>query len=101
MSLNRYATRRDDNEPAVVHALEKVGAKVERLKWPCDLAVKFRDRHFLIEVHNPESKYRKRSKKQLDALAKLGIPMVRSADEALQAVGASRGLPADFRVEAL
>ncbi len=88
MSLNRYAARRDENEPAIVDALETVGAKVEKLKWPCDLAVKFRFQHFLIEVHNPASKYRKRSKKQLNVFAKLAIPMVTCADEALRVIGA-------------
>jgi hypothetical protein len=88
LSLNRYAARRDDNEPEVVETLEKVGASVERLKWPCDLAVWFRYRQFLIEVHNPKSKYRKRSKKQLDVFAKLGIPMATCGDEALRIIGA-------------
>lgn len=88
MSLYRIAARRDDNEPGIIQALEQVGAKVEQLRQPCDLAVTFRARHFLIEVDNPESKYRKRKQKQLDTLARMRIPMVQTADEALRVIGA-------------
>jgi hypothetical protein len=88
MSLNRYAARRDDNEPDIVEALEKVGADVERLKQPCDLLVLFRYRFFPMEVDNPKSKHRKRSKKQLDTLKRLGIPMVQTSDDALRVIGA-------------
>jgi hypothetical protein len=88
MSLNRYDARRDDNEPGIIRALEDVGAKVEQMRQPCDLAVKFRGRHYLIEVDNPASKYRKRKQKQLDTFAKMDIPMVRTADEALRIIGA-------------
>jgi hypothetical protein len=89
MSINRIAARRDDNEPAVIKALERVGAKVEQMSRPCDLAVSFRGKHYLIEVDNPESKYRKRKQKQLDTFERMRIPMVRSAEEALRVIGVS------------
>lgn len=88
MSINRYAARRDGNEQAIVRDLEKVGAVVERLKWPCDLAVRFRYQHFLIEVENPATKYRQRDPKQLEVLRRLGIPVVKCSDEALRIIGA-------------
>ena len=88
MSLHRIDARRDDNEPAIIKALKDVGAQVEQLRQPCDLAVTFRRQHFLIEVDNPASKYRKRKQKQLDTFAKMHIPMVRTADEALRIIGA-------------
>lgn len=88
MSLYRIDARRDDNEPGIIKALKAVGAQVEQLRQPCDLAVTFRARHFLIEVDNPVSKYRKRKQKQLDTLARMRISMVRTADEALRIIGA-------------
>lgn len=87
MSLNRYAAKRDANEPAIVRALEQVGAVVEKLKQPCDLAVRFRYRQYLIEVTNPANKYRKRSKAQLETLERLQIPIVSTVDEALRVIG--------------
>ncbi len=88
MSLYRIDARRDDNEPEIVKALRKVGAQVEQIRQPCDLAVSFRDQHYLIEVENPESKYRKRKQKQLDTFAKMRIPLVRTPDDALRVIGA-------------
>ena len=88
MSLHRRDARRDDNERPIIAALERIGAKVEQISQPCDLAVEFRARHFLIEVDNPESKYRKRKQKQLDTFARMRIPMVRTVDEALRVIGA-------------
>jgi hypothetical protein len=88
MSLNRYSAKRDANEGQIVRDLEMVGAKVERMSKPCDLAVQFRGAHYLMEVTNPENKYRKRSKEQLAVLAKMHIPMVSCSDEALRIIGA-------------
>lgn len=88
MSLYRRAARRDQNERLIVQALEAVGAQVATMSKPCDLAVTFRDRHYLLEVDNPASKYRKREKAQLDTLERMRIPMVRTADEALRLIGA-------------
>lgn len=88
MSLPRYAAQRDKNEKKIVDALERVGAHVERLSKPCDLLVTYRAAHYAIEVTNPESKYRKRSTAQLEVLARMRIPQVRTADEALHVIGA-------------
>ena len=88
MSIHRRAARRDDNEPVIIRALRDVGAQVEQMSRPCDLAVTFRARHYLIEVDNPESKYRKREQKQLETLERMRIPMVQTAYEALRVIGA-------------
>jgi DNA-binding transcriptional MerR regulator len=88
VSLYRIDARRDDNEPDIIKALKEAGAQVEQIRQPCDLAVAFRARHFLIEVDNPESKYRKRKQKQLETFQRMKIPMVQTPDEALRAIGA-------------
>lgn len=88
MSLNRFAARRDANEPGIVDALRKCGAQVQIQDFP-DLLVRFRGRYFLLEVTNPENKYRKRSQSQRDFMAAWGIPEVRTAEEALRAVEAA------------
>lgn len=87
MSLRR-TSRRDDNEPPIIEALEAVGAKVKPLQRPCDLLVRFRGNLHLIEVNNPANKYRKRDKAQLDFLAAWDVPIVETADAALKAIGA-------------
>lgn len=53
MSLNRYATRRDANEPQIIEALEAAGATVFRLERPVDLLVGYRGRTLLLEVKRP------------------------------------------------
>lgn len=55
MSLNRYATRRDDNEPEIIQALKAQGCSVYQLDEPLDLLVGFTDnegrrRTILMEV---------------------------------------------------
>lgn len=54
MSLNRYAARRDANEPAIVEALEKIGCSVFLMKEPCDLACGVRGLTLFLEVKNPD-----------------------------------------------
>jgi hypothetical protein len=87
VSLNRYDKRRDDNEKTIVDDLRKVGAIVERLDKP-DLIVRFAGRVYLMEVTNPDNKYRKREKEQREFLDTFGIPEVRTSDEALRIIGA-------------
>jgi len=50
MSLNRWAKRRDANEPDVVKELEAIGCTVFRLDQPADLLVGFRGLNLLVEV---------------------------------------------------
>ncbi len=88
MSLHRRAARRDANEKPIIEAMEKCGAQVEQMSKPCDLAVSFAGRHYLIEVTNPENKYRKRDPKQVEILKRMRIPEIRTAEEALRIIGA-------------
>jgi hypothetical protein len=55
VSLNRYAKRRDPNEPEIVAALRAAGAVVWLLDQPLDLLVSHpRAGTVLIEVKSPE-----------------------------------------------
>lgn len=87
MSLRR-TSRRDDNEQQIRKALEAVGALVKPLQHPCDLIVRFGGRVWLLEVDNPENKYRKRDQEQLDFLALWRVPIVQTPMQALRAIGA-------------
>jgi len=87
MSLRR-TSRRDDNEPSIIAALEAIGAQVKPLQRPCDLLVRWGGEVHLLEIDNPASKYRKRDAKQLEFLRIWEVAMVQTADEALRAIGA-------------
>lgn len=86
MSLNRFAKRKDANQTPIVEALRAEGALVHIQDFP-DLAVKYQGQLHWLEVGNPENKYRKRTKKQLDFIAKWGIPIVESVFEAKLHIG--------------
>jgi hypothetical protein len=87
MSLNRYSARRDANEAQIIKDLRMIGAIVEQLDKP-DLIVRFAGRIYLMEVTNPDNKYRKRDEKQLEFLERFMIPQVRTSDEAFRIIGA-------------
>ncbi len=85
MSLNRYNARRDANEPAVVKALQQVGAQVIRLDdW--DLLVLYRRRLFMLDVKMPSGK----PTLTQERLLRDGWPLtfVETPDAALRAIGA-------------
>lgn len=86
MSLIRRAKKRDAAEPAIVRALESVGALVYRIDVPADLLVWFRNRWSVLEV-----KTRKRidQPKQDEFRALTGTPVVANVDQALLVVGAT------------
>lgn len=93
MSLLRYAKRRDLSEPAIIEALERVGAEVWPLDFPVDLLVRFRLHWFLLECktgRGPKMAIRKdkRQQAQQNFIAATGIPIVRTPVEALKAIGA-------------
>ena len=96
MTLNRYATRRDTSEPAIIEALERVGAQVWPLDYPVDLLVRFRERWHLLECktrYGKATKGRKdkRQAAQWNFIETTGTPVVTTPMEALQAVGAGDG----------
>jgi Holliday junction resolvase len=82
--------RRDANEPSIVQALRKIGARVERISGPDlpDLLVGFRGQWYPLEVKTAKGGSTKR---QCQAYVKYGTsellyPVVRSVDEALALV---------------
>lgn len=96
MSLNRFAKQRDANEGEVVAALRAVvGAHVILLDQPVDLLVGYRGRNWLLEVKLPPGPRGGTSHSQ-PTDEQLGFfrtwpgqkQVVRSAGEALRAIGA-------------
>ena len=61
MSLNRYAAKRDSNEPDVIQALRDAGFIVAQLAKPLDLLVgrKGNPNWALLEVKGPDGKLTK------------------------------------------
>lgn len=93
MSLARFAKKRDKAEPAIIQALEAVGAEVWPIDRPVDLLVLFRMRWHLLEVKTPygkkqQAKQDKRQEDQIAFLAHTGTPVVTTPVEALRAIGA-------------
>lgn len=85
MSMPRYAQRRDANEPEILRALRAIpGVQVWKLARPCDWLIRFRGRIHLLEIDNPESKYRKRDPAQLEFLREWEVPFVRTIDDVLK-----------------
>lgn len=87
MSLNRYAKRRDPNEPEIVQALRDVGATVKRLD-DIDLLVGWRGRNFLLEIKTAKGSL-KSSQEDMVRTWRGQYEIVRSVDEALRAIGAT------------
>ena len=89
------AQQRDVNEPAIIAALEAVGASVDPLpggNGRPDLLVGFRQQNFLLEIKNPEADSDKR---RLNALQKKWhanwqgrAHLVETVEQALLVVGA-------------
>lgn len=79
------AKRRDVAEAPIADALRAVGARVERVsgRGLPDLLVGFRGRYYALEVKTG-------SGRQTAAQRETGYPVVRSVDEALRIIGASR-----------
>jgi hypothetical protein len=83
----RRAAKIDDNQPAIVEALKRVGVAVEYIKKPVDLLVCHRGETALVEVKNPDGGDRL-TKDQIEFIARWPgkIHVVRSVEEALEAV---------------
>jgi len=93
MSLARFAKKRDRSEPAIIQALEQVGAEVWALDKPVDLLVRFRKQWHLLEVKTPYGKQQKarkdsRQEEQIEFLTRTDTPIVTTPMEALRAIGA-------------
>lgn len=90
MSLPRYAARRDRNEPDIVEGLEACGWECRRLssdELP-DLLCRHRGsgQLALLEVESGDYK-RRRTAEQRAMLAAWNIPVVKTLDEAIRALG--------------
>lgn len=89
----RRAAKRDLAEGPIIDALEAVGAQVYPLDYPVDLAVRFRERWWLLEVKTGRGKSLaiakdKRQEAQIEFLVTTKTPIVRTPHEALTAIGA-------------
>jgi hypothetical protein len=80
MSLSRRNPRRDANEPAIVQALEAVGAEVWKLSGTGlpDLLVRFRGVLYAPEIKTRHGKLR---------ASQGAFPVWRTVDDALTAIG--------------
>ena len=82
----------DANQPEIVQALRDIGAVVFLIGRPLDLLVCFRGKLTLMEVKNPdgENKVSKSQAVTIELLKAVGVhvPVVRSAEEAIEAVTA-------------
>jgi hypothetical protein len=84
----RRASKRDANETAIIEALRAVGAWVKQLDFPSDLAVRFRRKWSMLEVKDEGGKLTAQQEKDHAALDPGAIPIVRTPEEALKAIGA-------------
>jgi hypothetical protein len=84
VTLNRYAKKRDENEPEIIEALEDAGCLVMQTD-KIDLLVQRGTQQFLLEVKMPKGKL---TRLQAELLAEgWRIAVVRSPEEALKAIG--------------
>ena len=94
MSLARFSKKRDTSEPQIVQALRSAGCRVWMLDRPFDLLVGFSGRFTVLEVksHHRERKDQQHQSTELRACQAGGLPVyvVRTPEEALQAVGLIR-----------
>lgn len=90
MSRNRYARRRDLNEPQIIEALEAAGCDVLQSD-DFDLVVGYRGGNFLIECKRPKRATESRItpiQKRLRGQWRGQYAIVTTPEEALIAVGA-------------
>ena len=92
MTLNRYATKRDTSEPEIVAALELVGAIVWKMDRPFDLLVGWCGRLYMLEAKTGKAALNNDQVRELKRCQSAGLPVavVRSASDALAAIGAVR-----------
>lgn len=88
-----YARRQDIAQPAIIQALESVGAEVWVIGYPVDLLVRFRDAWHLLEIKSPKGKrglpkIDRRQTAQRNFIESTGTPVVMTPLQALQAIGA-------------
>jgi hypothetical protein len=87
MTLNRYAKRRDANEPPIVLALIEMGCSVIKTD-ACDLVVGYKGRNYLLEVKMPKAEI-KPSQKHLLKTWKGQYSIVYTVQEAINIIEGS------------
>lgn len=91
MSMPRYRARRDSTEPDIVEGLDAIGWDCVRLssgELP-DLLCRHRASGRIALLESESGHYKRRRKpEQLEMLAKWQVPIVKSFEEAAQALGA-------------
>ena len=86
MSYHRRMTRPDANQQPIVDALRSCGVHVWPIGQPCDLLTYYRHCWLPLEIKRPSSRPRKDQAAQNEFLAQTLCPVVRTPQEALQAV---------------
>jgi hypothetical protein len=91
MSLARFAKRRDSAEPAIIRALNAIGWETFQLDRPGDLLCWKAGVWKLLEVKTGRGKKLtvqndKRQSKQQEFLSRTQTPVVRTPEEALEAI---------------
>lgn len=89
MSLKRYATKRDANEPEIIQTLRAMGCTVQQvsIKGCPDLLVGFRGLNFLLEVKTAKGVLTSDEYAFFETWEGQ-VELVRTPDDALKAIGA-------------
>ena len=92
MTIARFAKKRDANESAIVAALRAAGVAVYPLDRPVDLLCGFSGRWVALEVKRPKGTVGDHQAEFMADCHRRGLPaqIVRTVEDALQAVGAIR-----------
>lgn len=85
MTLNRYAQRRDANEPALAHLAERLGCWLIKAP-PLDWWLFHRGQWTPLEIKTRKGKYTKAQKEFLAECERRGAPVItwRSEEDVLQ-----------------
>jgi hypothetical protein len=89
MSINRYAAKRDKNEPDIIRALEALGCKVWPLSQPRipDLLVLSNGTWYLLEVKEGRNSLTEGQELFIDMAGAENVGIVRTPEQALAWVG--------------
>lgn len=90
----RRASKVDSSQSAIVAALRHAGAFVYIIEKPVDLLVQFRGWH-LLECKPPKRK-RNDQPAQTAFCKTFQVPIVRTPEEALKAIGIAKGYVSDL-----
>ena len=82
----RRAARTDANQPWILEALRKVGARVYYIKEPVDLLVGFRGQTYLLEIKTPDGRMTKSQQDFLDTWNGGPVSVVSTLDELFAAI---------------